>query len=256
MLDVTPIPAFADNYLWLIRRPESRQAVIVDPGDASPVLAYLNQQDLELAAILITHHHADHVGGIASLLEHFEVPVYGPAMENIPGITEKLNDGDRIHIPALDTDFEILHVPGHTRGHIAYYGDDKLFCGDTLFAGGCGRLFEGTPAEMQDSLSRIAELPEETLFYCAHEYTLANLGFAEAVEPENEDLLSRIAAAKLKRAANQPTVPDTLETELATNPFLRADQPSVKSAAERHTGKTLNSTVDVFAAVRKWKDNF
>ncbi len=256
MLNVSPIPAFNDNYIWLLNLPDSIQAVVVDPGDAEPVLRALAEQELELAAILITHHHADHIGGVDELLLHYDVPVYGPAQESIPSLTHQLNDGDIIHIEALDTHFDVLFIPGHTSGHIAYYGDEKLFCGDTLFAAGCGRLFEGTAAQMHESLSRIASLPSDTQFYCAHEYTTANLNFARAVEPENQDIEMRINHVKQLRQENSPSVPASLATELKTNPFLRSDISSVKLAAENHVGRALNNPVDVFAAVRKWKDNF
>lgn len=252
-LQVVPIPAFDDNYLWLLVR--GKQAIIVDPGDAAPVLHYLTQHGLALCAILCTHHHSDHVGGILALLRHFNVPVYGPAHEAIPGRTQAVAEGDVVKIPELALEFSVIDVPGHTAGHIAYYGAERLFCGDTLFACGCGRLFEGTPAMMYDSISTLARLPDATLMYCAHEYTLDNIRFAKKVEPDNADLIQREIQDRATRAQNLPTVPTTLGWEKRTNPFMRSLVPSVIQAAERHIGHPLPDPAQVFGAVRAWKDS-
>lgn len=254
MLDALPIPAFTDNYIWLIHDDRNHHVVIVDPGDAGPVLQALERRAMQPVAILITHHHGDHVGGIRQLLQHYDVPVYGPAQEHIPGLTHALREGDGIELEPLGARFTVLDVPGHTAGHIAFYGHDMLFCGDTLFTGGCGKLFEGTPAQMHASLSKIAAPPAHTRVYCAHEYTLANLGFAALVEPGNDALHARIVRTRRQRATGSPTVPSTLEVEKNTNPFLRCHVPSVIAAAERQAGKTLGSASEVFATLRHWKD--
>lgn len=252
-LTVIPIPAFDDNYLWLLVRGD--KAAIVDPGDATPVLEYLSRHGLELSAILCTHHHSDHVGGILKLLQHFKVPVFGPAHETIPGRTHAVTEGDTVKIPDLDLEFSVFDVPGHTAGHVAYYGAERLFCGDTLFACGCGRLFEGTPAMMYASIAKLARLPDATLMYCAHEYTLDNIRFAKKVEPDNVDLLAREIHDRATRAQNSPTVPSTLGLEKRTNPFMRSLAPTVIQAAERYAAKTLSDPAEVFGTVRAWKDS-
>jgi hydroxyacylglutathione hydrolase len=257
MLTIAPIPAFDDNYIWLIYDQASRQAFVVDPGDATPVLEALQNLDLTLAGVLITHHHFDHVGGLSQLRSRFDPVVYGPRNPAIDGVSEALDAGDRIEI--LGQDFEILEVPGHTLDHIAYFhpGDKPLlFCGDTLFAGGCGRVFEGNPPMMLQSLQSLAALPPATRVYCAHEYTLANLAFARAVEPDNAALAQRMDEAQASRARNEPTVPSSLALELATNPFLRCDQAELQ-ASLRSQGKLQGETpAEVFTTVRGWKDNF
>jgi hydroxyacylglutathione hydrolase len=253
MPTIIPVPAFTDNYIWLIV--EDDRAAVVDPGDAAPVLAYLDRERLTLAAILNTHHHGDHVGGNRALLERAAVPVFGPAGEAIPGCTHPLREGDAIVVPGVGVALRVLDVPGHTAGHIAYAGDvdgPVVFCGDTLFAAGCGRLFEGTAAQMWSSLSKLAALPPETRAYCAHEYTLANLRFARAVEPGSGALAARIARDAATRDAGRPTVPSTIADELATNPFLRADEAPVRRAAEAHAGAPLPGPVASFAALRQW----
>ena len=257
MLDVTPVRAFKDNYIWLIHGiGEDGRVGVVDPGDPAPVRAALERHGLTLAAILITHHHADHTGGVADLLEWTNVPVYGPAGEQIPGRTRSLHGGEQVAVTELGLSFEVIDVPGHTAGHIAYYGHGALFCGDTLFSAGCGRLFEGTPAQMTESLDRLTVLPGATRVYCAHEYTLSNLAFAAAVEPENAAVADYIRRAKSLRAEGAPTLPSTLDLEAEVNPFLRCDRPSVVSAAETHSGRPLADRIDVFATVRAWKDGF
>ncbi|HUW50703.1 MAG TPA: hydroxyacylglutathione hydrolase [Sulfuricella sp.] len=250
-MKIIPVPAFEDNYIWLIC--EGRHAAAVDPGDAEPVLDYIGHHGLRLVAILNTHHHGDHTGGNEDLLKHAAVPVYGPRHENIPGLTHPVGTGDTVQLPELSTDFSVLDVPGHTSGHIAYYGANSLFCGDTLFACGCGKLFEGTPAQMAASLQKLAALPDETKVYCAHEYTLTNIAFAKTVEPANVALLQREVRDHQAREQGRPTLPSTIALEKATNPFLRCDLPAVIEAASRYAGHALNDPVSVFAALRKWK---
>ncbi len=255
MLTIVPIPAFDDNYIWLLRNPGSRVAAVVDPGDEEPVLEYLRTHGLELGAILITHRHWDHTGGVQDLLSLFpRIPVFGPAGESIPTVTQALREGDSVSVAGLDVALKTLDVPGHTAGHIAYYGEGALFCGDTLFTAGCGRVFDGTADDLYRSLMRIASLPPATRIYCAHEYTLDNLGFAKWVEPENPALLEREKQDRASRAGDRPTVPSLLGLELATNPFLRAHVPQVIKAAEAYAGRPLQSGAEVFAAVRSWKD--
>ena len=252
------VPAFRDNYLWLIH--DGRNAAVVDPGDAAPILAALQEHGLALTAILLTHHHADHIGGVPALLERFQVPVFGPRHDGIAAVTVALGEGDRVDVPGLDLALRVLDVPGHTLGHIAYVCDGAepwLFCGDTLFAGGCGRLFEGSPEQMAASLGKLAALPEATRVFCAHEYTLSNLRFACAVEPGNAALRARVVADTATRERGQPTVPSTIGVERATNPFLRYREPEI-AAQLRAAGKLQGgeSPVAVFAALREWKNTF
>lgn len=252
---VEAIPAFNDNYIWLLRRPGQNICAVVDPGDATPVLAHLRRHGLELGWVLITHHHGDHVGGVEALLRAQPgARVLGPAGERIPRIHRRLGDGDAVELEALGVRFTVLDVPGHTAGHIAYVGEGCLFCGDTLFACGCGRLFEGTASQMHRSLSRLAALPGETRVYCAHEYTLANIAFARQVEPDNQALAARETHARKTRAEGLPTLPSTIDLERSTNPFLRFDEPRVRSAAEAFCGHKLASAAQVLGAVRRWKD--
>jgi hydroxyacylglutathione hydrolase len=257
MPSIIAIPAFTDNYIWLIRK--GGDAVVVDPGDAAPVLDHLAREKLALRAILTTHHHADHVGGVPALVERFPVPVFGPARESIPARTTALREGDRVDVPGIGVTLDVLDVPGHTAGHIAYVGDiggPVVFCGDTLFAAGCGRLFEGTPEEMWDSLSKLARLAPATRVYCAHEYTLANLAFAAAVEPASAAIAARTAVEAAKRRGGLPTLPSTIGDERATNPFLRADLAVPRRAAESHAGRPLATPVASFAVLREWKNGF
>src|SRR5690606_2813310 len=259
-LRLYPIPAFNDNYIWLLEK--NNQAVVVDPGQAKPVLNYVEQHDLRLEAILITHHHGDHVGGVDELRRVFpDATVYGPASERIPQRDVALKQDDVIHIEALSLQFQVLDIPGHTAGHIAYFCNDTptqplLFCGDTLFSAGCGRLFEGTPAQMSASLGKLSSLPPATLVCCAHEYTLSNLQWALEVEPSNPALQNRWKQAQAQRKEGLPTVPTTLATELETNPFIRTQHPAVMNAAQAYAGKPLNDAVNVFACLREWKNNF
>ena len=253
MFDVIRIPAFKDNYIWLLRKEAS--AVVVDPGDACPVLDVLEQEGLSLSSILITHHHNDHQGGIADLLAHCPAEVFGPSTESITGLTRPLRGGETIRLGAIDAEFRVIAVPGHTRGHLGYYGSGCLFCGDTLFTGGCGRLFEGTPAQMLDSLDRLAVLPGDTRVCCTHEYTLANLRFAMAVEPDNAELAAYQAHCQQLRAQGQPTLPSSIFQETRINPFLRTRQASVLAAVHRFDASTHDETT-VFAALRQWKNQF
>ena len=259
MAHIITVPAFSDNYIWLICDDNKKHAAIVDPGDAAPVIAALEENQIEPVALLITHFHFDHVGGIDTLVEKYpNLVIYGPATETIPHITTSLQGNEKIKIDELDTEFQVMNVYGHTAGHIAYFtnsGDqNRLFCGDTLFAGGCGRVFNGTMEQLHDSLEKITQLPDETLIYCAHEYTLANLGFAKWVEPDSGDLQARLEDATDLREANQQTVPSLLKLEKETNPFLRTKLPHVVHQVSEATGKTLNNSTEVFAAMRTWKD--
>jgi len=252
---VTPIPAFEDNYIWCLGDANSDYAVVVDPGDDNPVRDYLREKGLKLAAILVTHKHGDHTGGIRGLLADWPgIPVYGPENEPIRTLTQRVAEGDRIEIPEIAATFVVLDVPGHTEGHVAYLAGDRLFCGDTLFAAGCGRVFSGTHEQLYASLSKIASLPPQTRLYCAHEYTLANLGFAEWVEPESVAIRRRIERDSATRRRNEPTVPSLLADELETNPFLRSHIPQVIEAAERHAGRPLAEGAETFTAIRSWKD--
>lgn len=251
---IAPIRAFKDNYIWCLRRGKS--AVVVDPGEAGPVFHYLDSEGLQLEAILATHHHADHVGGIPDLLAKYNVPVFGPKRENIPGITRKLGQDDEIDVPGLGMRMRILDIPAHTAGHIAYFGDGVLFSGDTLFSCGCGRLFEGTAAQMHASLSRLAALPGETLVFCGHEYTLSNLRFAAAADPGNPAIGKREQSARAALDQGKPSLPSTLHDELAANPFLRTGEPALIESASRFAGHALTDPVQVFTALRAWKDRF
>ncbi len=254
MLEITPIPAFQDNYIWLLTRVGSSSAAVVDPGDAAPVQRELERRALQLDSILITHHHRDHTGGIATLAKAWPgCRVYGPT-GRIPGISDAVAEGGRVTLPALQAEFTVLSLPGHTADHVGYLGQGSLFCGDTLFAAGCGRVFDGTFEQLSDSLRRIAALPARTRIYCAHEYTLDNLGFADWVEPDSTALQQRRQADEESRAGGRPTVPSALSLELATNPFLRTAEPAVVAAARGYAGRELNGHAEVFRALREWKD--
>jgi hydroxyacylglutathione hydrolase len=255
-MNLIPLPAFSDNYLWLWH--EGQSAVVVDPGDAGPVREALLQRQLKLVAILVTHHHADHVGGVAELREATGAKVYGPAAEAIPEPFQPCQQGDTFEL--LGRTVQVLDIPGHTAGHVAYHLPNApdgpvLFCGDTLFSGGCGRVFEGTPAQMLASLDALASLPGDTRVCCAHEYTLSNLKFAQAVEPDNPDLADYTAHCVNLRARNEPTLPARLARELAINPFLRVRTPAVMAAARRREPQA-HDAVAVFATLRQWKNDF
>jgi len=251
-LDVVPVTAFKDNYVWTLRN--ATHAAVVDPGEARPVLDCLAREKLGLVAILATHHHPDHVGGIAQIRDQYRVPVYGPKNEPIATLTHPVSEGDTVTIPALGVSFSVLDIPGHTRAHIAYYGAGALFCGDTLFACGCGRLFEGTAEQMYASLQKLRALPDETKVYCGHEYTLANIGFARGVEPQNAALAARESRDRALRQAGKPTVPSTMREERATNPFLRCTEPAVVESVNKYLGTRVSDPVQVFAAIREWKN--
>lgn len=257
MLNVSPVRAFSDNYIWLIRAPaDPAAAVVVDPGDDRPVELALEQHGLQLHAILVTHHHADHVGGVGALAARHGATVFGPAREKMPCDVQALDDGGTAALEHLGLEFTVMAVPGHTLGHIAYVGHGALFCGDTLFSAGCGRLFEGTPAQMFDSLDRLAAHTDDTAVYCAHEYTLSNLRFAHEVEPDNVDVQEALTEVRARRERDEITLPSSLGRERRINPFLRCRAPTVRASAERHAGRSLATATDVFTVVRAWKDSF
>ncbi len=257
-LMVTCVPAFDDNYLWLIHGDgaAAHHVAAVDPGDADAINAVLDAHHLTLDAILVTHHHGDHVGGVTALASRYHVPVYGPANEDIPARSIAVQGGDTVALPTLGLSFQVIDVPGHTAGHVAYVGHHALFCGDTLFSGGCGRLFEGTPAQMLHSLAHLAALAPETRVYCAHEYTAANLKFALAVEPGNRALAAYAGEVAALRARRLPTIPTTIGRERAINPFLRSRLATVRDTAARHAGRAPADDADAFGQLREWKNEF
>jgi hydroxyacylglutathione hydrolase len=253
-ISVTAIPAFTDNYIWLVSSGGDHCAVI-DPGDSAPVEKMLRHLGLELSYILITHHHADHTGGVAELVKAHGAAVYGPHDSRIPGQDQSFGEGEAVSLPLLNLEFRVLEVPGHTSSHIAFFGHGCLFCGDTLFSVGCGRLFEGTPEQMQSSMDKLAALPAATRVFCAHEYTLSNCDFALAVEPDNQKLIRRASEVEAARAVGRSTIPSTLGEELAVNPFLRTRQPSVVAAAREREPKA-GPGASALAVIRAWKDSF
>lgn len=258
MFDVQPIPAFNDNYIWALRsetRPD--MAVVVDPGDAAPVLSWLETNRCTLAAILITHHHADHTGGVADLIKAHPVPVYGPAHSPFGGITHPLQDGDRLTLLGLS--LQVKAVPAHTKDHISYVTDGKqpqLFCGDTLFLAGCGRLFEGSARQMLEAMHYFASLPDVTEVYCTHEYSLSNLAFAASVEPDNTRIAQVRKHCHQLRTQGLPTLPSSILQEKQINPFMRTTEPAVIGAAELFSGNPLKTEVEVLATLREWKNRF
>jgi len=256
MLTIQAVPAFNDNYIWFIQESDSRNLLIVDPGDAEPVIQAIEQQQLKPAALLITHHHSDHIAGINKLVTHYNIPVYGPKHEAIPSITHPLTACDNLLINPAFPSITVLDVPGHTKGHIAFLIDDHLFCGDTLFGAGCGRLLGGTAKQLHTSLQLIASLPEQTKMYCAHEYTQANLRFAAIVEPNNTEIRRRILDTAALVTNGKPSLPSQLKLELETNPFLRCKQPEVIQAAQQFAGHQLHGSEAVFTNLRAWKDQF
>ncbi len=256
-MQLFPLPAFSDNYIWTLH--DGRRALVVDPGESNGVLAWLDQHNLQLDTILITHHHADHTGGVAALREATGARVIGPAYEPMPEPLQRVGAGD--HVDALGLHFEVIEVPGHTAGHIAFFAAQAedtplLFCGDTLFSGGCGRLFEGTPEQMLDSLTRLTALPAATRVCCTHEYTLSNLKFAQAIEPDNSDLAAYTLRCQEQRALNFPTLPSSIGLEKRINPFLRTAEAAVVQSARNHEPATTTDAVSVFATLRTWKNNF
>lgn len=259
MISISPIEAFSDNYIWLIRDPATEQNYVVDPGDSDVVISYLKQHDITLTGILITHHHHDHTGGINGLQTYFadKLHVYGPDNENIEGITDNISAHmDCIKLPLFSAPIKIFHLPGHTLGHIAYLIDNHFFCGDTLFSAGCGRLLEGSPEQMLRSLNQLCELDSSTLIYPAHEYTLANLNFALHVEPNNQTLQQYKQKAMQLRAQKQPTLPTTLTQEKAINPFLRANSKEIQQNLSAHFQQPISDVQTSFTLLRQWKDNF
>ena len=257
-LTVTRVPAFDDNYLWLIHGLGDRESHVaaVDPGDAERIEEALSQAHLSLAAVLVTHHHRDHTGGVAALAERYGCSVYGPAQESIPALTHPLKGGDTVHLPALGVQWAVLDVPGHTAGHIAYVGHGAVFCGDTLFSGGCGRLFEGTATQMLASLDALAALPDETAVYCAHEYTASNLKFALAVEPANDTLKAYAEEVTQRRSEGRATIPSTVGLERAINPFLRSREPAVIQSVWAASQVSSASESETFRLLREWKNRF
>jgi hydroxyacylglutathione hydrolase len=253
VLTLRPLAAFEDNYIWTLSD-DGGQAIVVDPGDAAPVLAAADQ-GLRPVALLLTHHHADHVGGAGAILDRFDIPCFAPHDERIVRATRRVRDGDRVEVPELGMWFDVFEIPGHTRTHVAFHGGGHLFCGDTMFSMGCGRLFEGTPLQMLQSLDRLAALPADTRVGCGHEYTVANGRFARAAEPDNVARDARLQEVAGLRAHGLPSLPSTLDSERACNPFLRVDAPGVQ-ASLRERGVDVADRVACFAALRSWKDGF
>lgn len=262
-IKVTPIKAFTDNYIWAITN--KKVATLVDPGDASVCIEFLEKNKLTLSSILITHHHSDHTGGISKLVDYCQqkqwpLTVYGPANENIPHCDVKLAENDTVVLDEFNIDFRVIDLPGHTAGHIAYFTTGNLtpilFCGDTLFSGGCGRLFEGSPEQMLHSLTKLADLPENTLVYCTHEYTQANLAFALTVEPSNQELVNYSNKVNQLRSKGYATIPSTIELEKKINPFLRSHKQSIQISAKQFATDTNATPQDTFTTIRRWKDQF
>ena len=253
-MNIIQIPAFSDNYLWLLHESNHRDAVVVDPGDHTPILKALKENNLNLTDILITHHHNDHIGGILELKSLFpNINIYGPSDSRIPA-NIIVNDGESVKLNSLNESFQVIDVKGHTNSHIAYYFKDKLFCVDTLFSCGCGRLFEGSYIDMHKALSKIKQLPKETMIYCAHEYTLDNIGFAKLVDPGNKDLLNMEIKVKKIIGEGGYSVPSKLENELKINPFLRFDKQSIKQSVQNHFNLEIKSEAEIFKYIREWKD--
>jgi hydroxyacylglutathione hydrolase len=251
-----PLPSLSDNYIWLLINDKNANAIIIDPGSSEPCEAFFSQENITPVAILVTHRHWDHVNGIEKLVQQYQLPVYGPSTEYIPCLTTALDVKDRFKIPHFDLSFEVIDLSGHTAGHIGYLTEDMFFCGDTLFSSGCGRLFDGTAAQLHASLQRILALPRHLTIYCTHEYTVDNLHFALAVEPENEEIQLRLNDAMALRQENQPTLPFTIDQEIRYNPFLRTDKESIMKAVAQHSGQIIANSEDCFRYLRLWKDGF
>jgi len=251
-IEIEAIRAFTDNYIWAVH--DDRHCVLVDPGEAPGALAFLQRRDLRLAGLLLTHHHADHVGGVDEILRLHPAPAWGPPDPRMPGNIAEVSEGDRVEISELELTFEVIETPGHTSSHIAFHGHDWLFCGDTLFSGGCGRLFEGTPAQMQDSIDKLSRLPDTTQVFCAHEYTADNCRFALQVEPGNAALQARYREVSELRRNDRITLPSRIGDEKAFNPFMRTRQPDVARAAEQREPGCAETPEAVFGVVRRWKD--
>jgi hydroxyacylglutathione hydrolase len=251
---IIPISAFKDNYIWLFPDKTAQHVWVVDPGDAVPVIQYLHEHQLQLAGILITHHHADHTGGVADLLECWNVPVYGFSKSSVPTVSHVVKEGDIVDCGLFK--FKVLEIPGHTLDHIAYFNDEVIFCGDTLFSAGCGRVFEGTYEQMYESLMKLASLSDHAQVYCAHEYTLQNLKFASHVEPENNFIQEKIAETALLRAENKVTIPSVLRDEKKMNPFLRCQEKAVIDAVAKQTKQISDDPMQVFKSLREWKNSF
>lgn len=260
-ITIHPIPILKDNYVWMMINANKRLAMIVDPGEALPVISYLKDNKLTLTAILITHHHWDHTNGIEKIKneltndQHFDIPIFGHHQNMITHISHVVDEGDQISFSDFPI-FKVFAIPGHTLKHLAFYSPSILFCGDTLFAAGCGRLFEGKADELYHSLQKLIALPPETKVYCAHEYTLKNLQFAQLIEPHNQSIAEKMIRIKKCRDDNLPTLPSRLAEEKLTNPFLRCHIPEVIRKAEQYAGKKLSNPIDVFATLRKWKDEY
>jgi hydroxyacylglutathione hydrolase len=254
-LRLEPLPALSDNYIWLLTDADGR-ALVVDPGEAAPVEAAIAREGLALTTILLTHHHADHVGGAPALRARHHAAVYAPMDERIKAVDHRVEDGDTITLGAPHSRFEVWAVPGHTRSHVAFVGEDLVFCGDTLFSLGCGRLFEGTPRQMLASLDRLATLPDATRVCCGHEYTLANAAFAQGIEPDNTNLIRRTGQAREARNAGRASLPANMGEERAANPFLRVDCPGIQRWAADEGDGRAGDRVARFAALRAAKDHF
>ncbi|GLX76752.1 hydroxyacylglutathione hydrolase [Thalassotalea insulae] len=260
-VNISPIKAFSDNYIWAITKSESHHLALIDPGDAKVCIDHIEQQQLVLSHILITHHHPDHTGGISELVRYchnkqWPIEVLAPKSNVIPDVTRQLKEKDKIELTDFDVTLTVIELPGHTLDHIGYYNNELLFCGDTLFSGGCGRLFEGSPEQMHTSLNKLKQLPEQTAVYCTHEYTLANLEFALAVEPKNPKLVHYYHQVAELRRQDKVSLPSSIALEKQINPFLRADQTSIKESAQQYLAHALHDEVAVFATIRKWKDSF
>ncbi len=254
MLKIFPLPALKDNYIWIIHNQQF--AVVVDPGDAEPVLEYLAVHQLKLAAVLCTHHHADHTAGVNALVEQYPAPVYFPQREKVLGGTHAVSEGEMIDVPELNTKFSVLDIPGHTAGHVAYVGAGGVFCGDTLFGCGCGRLFEGTAAQLLHALKKLAALPDDTQVYCGHEYTEDNIRFALSCEPDNAQLVQRQQHVQILRSAGKPSLPSNIMLEKLTNPFLRCTEPDIIKTMQQQSAIKQHDELSIFTAMRTWKNIF